>query len=104
MKLSTLLYRCAENVHYTRSKALIQDAGMSKEGDVEPDDVASVAETVRFKAEAATGPESVPTESAGPELVPSGDGPGSLGSAGLLPAEVFLGDPGGLADPTTEPQ
>jgi len=27
-----------------------------------------------------------------------------LGSAGLLPAEVFLGDPGGLADPTTEPQ
>ena len=80
---------------------------MLKEGDVEPDDVPSVTathsgvdQTVKCKINAARGPESMPTELAGPESVPFGDWPGSFGSAGPLPAEAILGGPGGHADPT----
>ena len=80
---------------------------MLKEGDVEPDDVPSVTathsgvdQTVKCKIKAARGPESMPTELAGPESVPFGDWPGSFGSAGPLPAEAILGGPGGHADPT----
>jgi len=78
-----------------------------KEGDVEPDDVPSVTathsgvdQTVKCKIKAARGPESMPTELAGPESVPFADWPGSFGSAGALPAEAILGGPGGHADPT----
>jgi len=85
--------------HYTRSKAN-QEAGVLKEGDVEPDDVPSVTSTVRCKVKAARGPESMSAELAGPESVPSGGGPGSLGSTGPLLAETTLGGSGGQADST----
>ena len=59
---------------------------MLKEGDVEPDDVPSVTathsgvdQTVKCKIKAARGPESMPTELAGPESVPFGTGPVVLG-------------------------
>ena len=77
--------------HYTRSKAC-QDAGVLKEGDVEPVDVSSVSathsgvdHTVRCKIKAATGPESVSIELAGPESVPPGGGPVVLGLPVLSP-------------------
>ena len=63
---------------------------MSKEGDVEPDDVPSVSVTVeqsvRSMDTAATGPTSA--ELAGPVSVSFEGGPGISGSVGPLPAET----------------
>ena len=110
-------------LHFTRSKARRPNVSDSDEGDIEPDDVAPGAAThpvletpsfhtpVRSRDEAARGPESQSTESAGPvpvpaapspdEAPPSGDGPGLSGSAGPPLAGVPLGCPGSRAGPTT---
>ena len=110
-------------LHFTRSKARRPNVSDSDEGDIEPDDVAPGAAThpvletpsfhtpVRLRDEAARGPESMSTESAGPvpvpaapspdEAPPSGDGPGLSGSAGPLLAGVPLRCPGSRAGPTT---
>jgi len=76
---------------------------MSREEDVEPDDVPLVAEPVelpvRLSVTAARGPLSVTTELAGPESVPFGGGPGILGSVSPLTVGTTLGGSSGHLDP-----
>jgi len=88
--------------HFTRSKE-IRDAGMSREADVEADDVPSVAGITEFSVRSpdtvARGPQSVSTELAGPESVPFAGGPGISGSIGPLTVGTTLRGSSGHIDP-----
>jgi len=77
---------------------------MSREEDVEPDDVPLVADPVvlpvRSPVTAARRPVSVTTEVAGPESVPFGGGSGNSGSVGPLTVGTTLRGSSGHLDPT----
>ena len=77
---------------------------MSREADVEPDDVSPVAGIIEFSVRSpdtvARGPQSVSTELAGPESVPLGGGPGISGSIGPLTVGTTLRGFSGHLDPT----
>ena len=76
---------------------------MSREEDVEPDDVPLVADPVdlpvRSLVTAARGPLSVTTKLAGPESVPFGGGSGNSGSVGPLTVGTTMRGSSGHLDP-----